>query len=158
MAHHKIELDYECTECKGTGLYVGLAERDGFAVVCYKCKGTGKAHFTFEYDDFKERKERTNILQVLEVNPGIVAGIGKDKQYNQQSFGGMPYHIWKELSEFPQGSEMRQFTCPAWWYQIANYDKKPDWIECQNTIGSTFSHCSFFNRKDKCWQRFDKEH
>lgn len=30
----------ECQACKGTGLYKGMAERDGAAVVCSHCHGT----------------------------------------------------------------------------------------------------------------------
>ena len=42
MGEHVIEFDCECESCKGTGLYVGMAEREGSAVVCHTCKGTGK--------------------------------------------------------------------------------------------------------------------
>lgn len=42
MSEHIIKIECECNACKGTGLYVGMAERDGAAVVCYTCKGTGK--------------------------------------------------------------------------------------------------------------------
>ncbi|GAH55007.1 unnamed protein product, partial [marine sediment metagenome] len=41
---HTIEYDCECNDCKGTGLYTGMAEGDGFAVVCHACNGTGKRH------------------------------------------------------------------------------------------------------------------
>jgi len=37
-----LEGECECSACKGTGLYVGMAEREGAAVVCSRCKGTGK--------------------------------------------------------------------------------------------------------------------
>ena len=48
-----IEFDEKCKSCKGTGVYQGLAEKNGSGVVCYKCKGTGCHHVTFEYEDFE---------------------------------------------------------------------------------------------------------
>jgi len=149
-----IELDHECRDCKGTGLYQGFAEKQGFAVVCNQCKGTGKYHFKYEYEEFTGRKECKDIKRVLECNPGIVVGI-IDK-FNYESFGGMPYREWALGLPFPAKSEMRNFTCPAWWCQIANYDLKPNWDECWSALGKTFSHCNFFETKDECWKRFDK--
>ena len=37
-----LEADVECTSCSGTGLYQGMAERDGTAVICYQCDGFRK--------------------------------------------------------------------------------------------------------------------
>jgi hypothetical protein len=50
---------------------------------------------------------------------------------------------------------MRKYTCPAWWYQSADYKKKPNWKECL-ACGS-FSSCKHFSIKQNCWDRFDKE-
>lgn len=158
MSHHIIELDYECQACKGTGIYKGMAERGDFGVVCCKCEGTGKAHFKFEYDDFIKRRKRNNVKQVLEVNPGIIADTGENYQFTLDSFGGMKYEDWFAGKPFPPKSEMRQFTCPAWWCQSANYDLKPTWChECGFDFGA-FSSCPCFLEKAKCWERFDSEH
>lgn len=154
MAHHRIEYDYECKQCKGTGLYVGMAERDGAAVVCHGCQGTGKAHNIIEYDDFDGRKEREAVRRVYEVNPGICVGEGGG--YKLEDFGGVPYADWLKGGGFPEGSEMRAFTCPAWWYQSADYAQKPEWGECY-CVGR-FAACSRFAHKETCWARFDAEH
>lgn len=156
--HHKIEYDCQCESCKGSGVYVGIAERDGWAVVCHTCKGTGKRHGILEYDDFTKKHIRTDVKQVLQVNPGIVVGVGKGHEYNQASFGGIPYSDWLKGCPFDKGSEMRIFTCPAWWYQSADYAKKPDWKECRDTLGSSFSSCKHFAGKEYCWQRCDEGH
>lgn len=155
MSHHKIEYDCQCESCKSTGLYVGIAEREGFAVVCYHCRGTGKKHAIIEYDDFNGKGKRENVTRVLQVNPGIVAGVNPAKGATLESFGGMPYQDWLDGKPFPPLSEMRQFTCPAWWYQSANYKKKPSWHQCM--IGGTFHSCEHFATKEKCWERFDKQ-
>jgi hypothetical protein len=143
-----IEFDEKCQACNGTGLYKGAAERDGFAVVCHKCGGTGRYHFVHAYEEFAERTERADIHTIVEVNPGICLGSNLD-------FGGMSYQDWKDGKPFPPKSEMRKYVCPAWWYQVADYDKKPKWNECLEC--GMFSHCKHFDQKIKCWERWDKE-
>ena len=155
MAHHVIHFDHQCKSCNATGLYVGLAECDGSAVVCHTCRGTGEQHVTIEYDDFEGRAVRSGVTRVFQVNPGIVIGTGKDNRYSLSDFGGMSYHEWLQSKPFPKGSENRAFTCPAWWYQAADYKKKPNWDECG---WGAFSACPHFKNKDKCWHRWDQEH
>ena len=150
---HVIGFDEKCKSCKGTGLYVGMGERDGAAVVCHGCNGTGKYHFKHEYEDFEERIKRENIKRVYETNVGIGIGEAKGK-YALPDFGGMDYEDWLNGEPFPLKSEMRRFVCPAWWYQSADYDKKPNWKECG---WGSFSKCPSFHTKDKCWERWDKE-
>jgi hypothetical protein len=149
----KIEFDQECSTCNGTGLYVGMGERDGVAVVCHYCGGTGKYHYIHEYNEFKGRKVREDIDRVIEVNAGIC--VGKDKNGNSEWAGGMPYINWLNGDKFVRGMEMRGHTCPAWYYQSADYKRMPKWNECIG-IGS-FSGCKHFCNKDKCWTRFDEE-
>ncbi len=149
-----IEVDQVCTDCKGTGLYVSFAEHNGAAIVCYSCKGSGKIHFVHQYESFTERKKTPKtIRRVFEVNPGI--GIGENATLHLEDFGGMPVEDWKAGKPFPKHSEDRLHTCPAWWYQAADYDKKPDWETCI-PCGS-FSDCPHFKDKAFCWKRFDQE-
>ena len=150
----KIELDIVCNACGGTGLYVGMAEKDGLAVQCHRCDGTGKYHYVYEYELFKARKRQQKIKWVLESNPSIFAGLGRGK-YSYSDFGGMPYKDWNGGKPFPKKSEMRKFVCPAWWYQCVDYDKKPEWDEC--ICCGSFSKCKWFVTKNKCWDRWDKE-
>jgi hypothetical protein len=155
MAHHDLEFEAECKACGASGLYVGLAERDGSAVVCHICKGTGKETIKISYDEFTCRKPvKEPVERVFEVNPGIVIGKGNDGRYSLSDFGGMPFEDWNAGAPFPKGSENRKFTCPAWWYQSADYEKKPNWKECES---GSFSKCSHFFTKEECWKRWDKE-
>ncbi len=157
MAHHVIEYDERCKSCGGTGLYVGMAEHDGIAVVCHTCKGTGCHHVTIEYDDFVNRIPAHKVKHVLATNPGISVGGIAEGQYSFGDFGGMPYADWANDRPFPPMSEMRKFTCPCWWYQSADYKLKPDWKECANNLGRTFGNCDYFATKRKCWERWDTE-
>lgn len=152
----KIEFDEKCRACKGTGVYIGMAEREGAAVVCYKCKGTGCFHFVHEYEEFTGRQNSPDAKRVFQTNPGIMIGEPKDGSLKLANFGGMPYEDWLQGLPFPGKSEMRKFACPCWWYQSADYSKKPRWKEC-NVWGLPFSKCSHFATKEKCWERWDKE-
>lgn len=147
------EIDCECRACKGTGLYVGLAERDGSAVVCHRCKGSGREHITVNYTPFTKRVARKNVVRVFETNPGICIGSGNG--HSLEDFGGIPYEDWVAGKSFGLGTENREYTCPAWFYQSADYKKKPNWDTCRG-FGS-FSACKHFSDKASCWKRFDGE-
>lgn len=153
-----IKIDEVCKSCKGTGIYVGLAEKNGAGVVCHTCKGTGCHQWNYTYDDFLERKINRDIKRVYQINPGVVMCEGVDssgKEFSLRDFGGMSYDDWSAGKSFPKRSENRKYVCPAWWYQSADYDKKPKWDEC---IGAgSFSGCSLFTAKEQCWRRWDTE-
>jgi hypothetical protein len=152
-----IEWVEECYECKGTGVYVGRLERDGYGVVCSSCNGTGKVYRSYSYNEFTGRKKRENIHTVLESNTHICVGIGKDKDGNQLDFGGIPYNLWEQEIKFPIGSEMRNYTCPRQWVQLVNNgDKRFSEVfkwECYAYCG--FSNCIKWNNKNSCWRNFD---
>ena len=156
MIKEKFEVDEECSSCDGTGLYIGIAEKDGFAIVCNRCGGTGKYHFIHEYIKFTKRKDSIHVKRVLETNPGICVGLDIKNKLTLESFGGMPFKEWELGLPFPKGSEMREYTCPSWWYQAANYKLKPKWKEC--LICGSFSSCRYFGNKKACWARFDEGH
>ena len=143
----------KCQQCNGTGIYAGMAERDGCGVVCHHCKGTGCHEFEHTYEDFEKRETRKDLKHVLEANPGIMVGTGNGHKFSD--FGGMSYEDWLSGCQFKRGMEMRKYTCPAWWYQSTNYDLKPNWDECG--WGGSFSACKQFEQKQKCWEKFDLE-
>jgi len=150
-----IKIKEKCKACGGTGLYIGMAERDGAAIVCQKCKGTGCYEFIHQYEEFEKRIDRNDVKRVYEVNPGIVIGNGPNCKL--EDFGGMPFKDWNQGKKFIPGMEDRNHTCPAWWYQLSNIAKRPNWKECWSNLGRRFSECSHFNEKEKCWDRWDKE-
>ena len=155
MSHYVIDYDEACKSCNSTGLYKGLAERDGFAVVCHTCEGSGKHHVKIEYDDFEERKKRDDVTRVLEVNPGICVGPAGELggPIAEDQFGGQPYDQWFLGHPFSAGMEMRNYTCPAWWYQSADSDKKPNWNECIG--GGSFSSCQSFYSTDIQYHQYE---
>lgn len=155
MSHHVQKIECACESCGATGLYVGYAERNGAAVVCHTCDGTGKVTRKIEWDEFDGRKTRRGIKRVFGVNPGIGIGENKEMGLKLKDFGGMSYAEWRAGKKWKPGMEDRKHTCPAWFYQSFNYDLKPDWKEC-SCCGS-FSDCESFADKGACWKRWDKE-
>ena len=152
MAHHKETHSAACRACKATGLYVGMAERNGAAVVCRECKGTGKQNIVFEWDDFDGKQDPPDgVTRVYATSAGIVSAPDVVP-------GGVSVAEWKTnpKSVHRIGAEMREHTCPEWWYQSANYALKPDWNECR--LVGQFSKCSHFANKSECWRRFDRAH
>jgi hypothetical protein len=107
----QLEVDAECKVCKGTGIYVGFAERDKAGIKCHDCNGTGKRHLIFDWTEFKERNIHPDIDWVYENNPGVVVGTP------YAEYGGMPYSEFLKGNPFPRKSEGRSYNCPAWWYQ-----------------------------------------
>jgi hypothetical protein len=150
-----IELNEKCQSCGGTGLYIGMGERDGAAVICTTCKGTGCHKFKHEYEDFTERVIHDKVARVYQANPGIC--IGQGRECSLRDFGGMSYADWLQGKPFIPGMEDRGHTCPGWFYQSADYKLKPKWDECFAALGQTFSHCPNFATKADCWARFDAE-
>lgn len=136
-----------CRDCKGTGLHVGLAVRDGAAVVCHTCRGTGCQHI--EYEPFRQRRIREGIKWVYEIGAGVVVGTPFEE------YGGMSAADWYAGQPFKAGMEARKYVCPARWYQQANYAKKPQWDQC--LIADAFTSCQLFPMKDCCWEAWDKE-
>ena len=153
MSKHIHSVEAACDSCDTTGLYKGMGEGGGIAVVCTKCKGTGHYTLVTEWEDFTSNKKRKGVKRVVQVNPGIY--IGEGNGHSLESWGGVSYKEWLATREFPPGSENRKATCPAWWYQSADYDRKPPWKECM--IMGSFSGCQHFDNKVKCWARFDEE-
>ena len=92
-----IEVKAECTSCGGTGLYVGMCEHDGAAVVCHACKGKGFIEEKIKV--FSERKKHKFATRVFQTACGIGIGMGKTESgiiLRLEDFGGMPIKDWLE--------------------------------------------------------------
>lgn len=152
---HILKMKAECNSCQGTGLYVGMGERDGAAVVCATCKGTGERTITIKYRDFKGRQKREGVRRIYESNPGICIGEGANLLL--KDFGGMSYADWLLDRPFRPGMEDRKHTCPKWFYQGDGENLDPCWQKCYDSLGRSFSKCKYFSKKEKCWKEWDDE-
>ena len=148
----RLEWVQRCASCEGTGLYIGVCERDGAAVVCTTCTGTGRVQMRREYIEFRGRVELPDVKRVYAsscnhvISPSIVPG-------------GVPREVWESnpKSVYERGRENREHSCPAWWHQAINSGKKPYWKECNDALGKSFSECPHYGEKTKCWERLDRE-
>lgn len=64
------EIEIQCPSCEGYGIYQGMSERDGSAVVCSSCKGTGKT--IYRYREFTGRKVKENVKRIFKTSCGYV--------------------------------------------------------------------------------------
>ena len=151
----KIEFKERCVVCGGSGIYVGICERDGAGVVCSVCDGSGCHHFVYEYEEFNGRIVRDDIRRVYQINVGKNIFENKELGYHLEDFGGITYEAWLRGGDFYRGTENRLYVCPAWWYQNIDNSKKPRWDECM--LMGSFSSCKNFVNKDRCWVRWDRE-
>ena len=68
-----------CKACKGTGLYVGVAEKEGAAVVCRNCDGSGSMEVDITPPPaFKGRRIRDGVKTVSQANNGYYLKPGVD--------------------------------------------------------------------------------
>lgn len=68
-------ISQECPDCHGTGLYSGMCEAKGDAVVCITCEGKGWIwHY---YTPFTGRRKKTGIKKIRYSNGYMMAaGVG----------------------------------------------------------------------------------
>ncbi len=144
-----IELKIVCQSCGGTGLYVGMAEHDGAAVICTKCDGIGCYSYKFDYEDFVEKKERGDVIRVFKTGAGYVHS-AKDVSGIEFSKGGVSYAQW--LNGVQPGP-MKELYCPKQWTcQSWNSETCDEHIHA----GGYISDCPYRSEMAKCWEEYDK--
>jgi hypothetical protein len=149
-----IEFDEQCNACKGTGIYVGIAERDRCGIICRDCKGTGKVHFVHEYEEFTGIIKRNDVDIVVEDSHGITI----DKEYSRR-FKRLTYRDW--LMGKPFEIDMTFVTgslCPIRWLQSIGLEKKKEIHHKKycRTIAGQFSDCSLFSNQQQCWKIYNE--
>lgn len=81
-----------CNACDGTGVYSGMCETEGTAVVCLHCNGTGCE--MIQYEPFIVRKKRRGIKTVHRSRGTFLAtGVGPEENsvtYKEFCKGKMP--------------------------------------------------------------------
>ena len=157
----KIEMEIECPECSGTGVYMGIGERGGAAVVCTKCNGSGKCLYRYQYKKFTGRKIDEKVKRVYLrgmgycISTGIVTmkdsgiTIDFDKEgvsYQEFLNGTIPKHI-------------KSLGCPMLADQSACHGIDGFTSECNKLNGgyvSLITNCKHKSKMHECWNRFEK--
>ena len=81
----------QCASCSGTGLYCGIAEPEGVAVVCLTCHGTGCREIS--YTPFTTRQRRDDVRTVQLSRGSFILSwgpTGRSITYEQFIGGEMP--------------------------------------------------------------------
>ena len=156
----KIEMKIECPACNGTGLYKGMGEGEGTAVVCHQCNGSGAYMYSYSYEDFTERKTKEGVDRVYLSGMGYRLGLGKidfkniglidmDKEgvsYSDFKNGKMPQHI-------------KKLACPMIADQGACHEIDGFVDECDRlglSWGRQITDCPKYAEKEQCWERFEE--
>lgn len=156
-----IDVDVYCTKCDGTGLYKGMAERDGAAVICVHCDGTGKEHIHLEYERFVSRKKRNNVNRVYKT----AAGYGISDQDTINSSGetihfskcGCTYEEWENGND---PKPIKELHCPMMHFGQGTDDGNFVRINlCEKVnkcfVGTYFPKCAETNR-ESCWKKYEE--
>jgi hypothetical protein len=149
-------IEIECHSCHGTGLYSGMAERDGAYVVCSTCKGTGKTNYS--YKEFTGRQYEPSCKRVYKNGMGYVISSndvttdeGKLLPFSKE---GVSYQDWLNGNE-PE--DMEFLACPMMADQGACHKIDGFIDRCNSFNGGWISHiqsCKNVCNMDECWQRF----
>lgn len=152
MEYKTFDQQIECKSCDGTGLYVGMAERDGAAVICTQCKGTGCFDYKFTYVPFTKRIRRNDVRRVFKTSCGFVHTPddvvidGEDIKFSQS---GASYEDWLiDMKPLP----LKTLYCPKMWTGQEWNSKKCD-EHCR--AGSSINHCPLHKNMAACWDEYE---
>lgn len=146
-----------CEPCQGTGLVVGEMEREGAAVPCILCFGSGA--ILVGYNAFEKRLPMHGITHVFPYTAGAAF------RRSGTSATGTPYAVWQSEG-CSRGDEPRDCMCPVEIYgeDVLLFGKTgmkadTDWcLQVQPAIqrwGRAITQCPAFASKSVCWQAFD---
>lgn len=152
-------LTIECTSCNGTGLYIGMAEKDGAAVICFKCKGSGQVNFT--YRPFTGRKQRDDVVRVFKGSFGFMhyaSNVMQDDGFVLAfASAGCTYEEWLNGVE---PKPMKELYCPYLWtdQHLQTDDVNDLYRNCCSEglpAGNYIFNCKHFSKKQWCWATFE---
>jgi hypothetical protein len=152
----------QCSSCGGTGLYKGMAEKDGSAVVCYTCKGTGCEDINISYTPFSKKKTIRRVKRVFRDSCGYMHApddvTTKEGITIKFSEGGCTYKEWLN-GESPK--PVKDLYCPYLWTRQGLQSKDVGGLykdRCNKCglLGSYISDCKFWGDKATCWEIYEK--
>ena len=145
----------ECPSCNGTGVYVGMGERDGAAVVCSACRGSGAKDFS--YTPFTKRKMKKGVVRVYRSSGFVISAVDTEVGGKLLPFSkfGCSYDEWLD------GAKPKQITflaCPMLMDQSKCHDINGFVDRCESFNGGYFSNirgCINQPNKKECWEVFN---
>ena len=155
MDQENIVIEYECPSCKGRGLYQGSSERDGAAVICYKCNGTGKR--TFKAKSFVGRKIADGVTRVFDSSGYCVSAkdrVTEDGVKLTFSQWGCTYEEWLAGA---RPVPLKGLMCP-YMHDNRGIGNEPLGGKCAEGNLRPFgriSDCQHYANKAKCWEEYE---
>ena len=133
-----------CDRCRGTGLYRGMAEMPGAAVVCRECKGTGSREITYVPFDGRQPPPE-GVERVWSHNRSTPPAEPGD-----QPGAGVTVEEWQVDPESVHrpGAEERENSCPSLWHAGLIWD------ECIKA--GTIPGCPRYPERAACWEKYDR--
>lgn len=172
MKYTETETEYilsgeaQCEDCKGTGIYVGIAERGGAGVICWRCKGTGSIKVRVTFKKFNGRGIREGIKRVFHPSSYVLKADdsdttdknGKPVTFHYSRYGAT-YEEWLKGKD---PTPMEELECPYEHTKQGLQSKDVNGLyktRCSNAdlLGRYISHCKFHNHKAKCWKIYKGE-
>lgn len=158
----EVKMTIECPACSGTGLYQGMGEGKGTAVICHKCRGTGAYQYFYSYNEFTGRKNKEGVNRVYLPGTGYKLALGKINFSNgigeiDMDREGISY---ADFLEGKRPIHIKKLYCPLSADQGACHKIKGFANTCNDLNGGWLSYipsCKHNNKKGKelCWARFE---
>lgn len=149
------EIVIECPECKGTGLYKGMAERDDCAVVCSRCHGNG--YYTYRYNEFTGKKIKEGVQRVFKKSCGYIQ-TNKNITTNEGTLirfedGGCTYQEWLNGIE---PKPVKDLYCPYCWDNRGIGNEPIERCKQGRNDFGLISDCDFWEDKLSCWNEYEE--
>ena len=156
-----VEIIHQCGSCSGSGLYTGMAERDGSAVICSSCHGTGRSVSKMTFTEFNGRVNKKGVKRVYQSACGY--GISSedirrdDGKIIRFSNAGCSYSEWK-FGAIPKPIE--DLHCPymhsSQKMQHSSHKANPLYMsDCRKNMSfGLITDCKMFSCKERCWKKY----
>jgi hypothetical protein len=137
-----------------------MAERDGAAVVCSNCKGTGAETIIFER--FEERKPAKGVERIFKTSAGyihtssgtIITDEGRNVDFSE---GGCTYREWLDGAE---PKPLKNLYCPYQWTEQRLQSKDVNGLyknRCDKHLlpGGYITKCKEHSDMETCWAIYE---
>ena len=138
MSKENVTVEAVCYNCKGTGLYQGMAEKGGAFVECHSCKGTGCS--TVTYTPFEKRAKETKCKRVYLSGGGYVI-TDKDIEVDGKPFPFSKYGCtYEEWVNGKRPEQLKFLGCPMLLDQGGCHKIKDFIPECEKINGGYINY------------------
>lgn len=145
----------QCQSCGGTGLYMGMAEKNGAAVVCTTCNGRGSKEF--EYKEFEGRKIRQDVKRVYERCDYMLSSedvTTEDGRLIKFSEAGCTYEEWLNGAE---PKPVKELYCPYVWRNRGIGNEPLEKCVEQLRGICRITDCKLYRFKEQCWKEYEEK-